>query len=149
LVGTNLKGAQLRFLENKRNTDRWRAFFIDSNLKGALIGGDLLGVDFSLRIRSDESIPRNILGVGFQECRIGGARRIFGDIHHESAIPAEWLAATFGDASVILPEGVDRPAHWPDWKLPSSGEHGFENEWRKWQDYPKGYTPPPAPGAQE
>jgi uncharacterized protein YjbI with pentapeptide repeats len=52
---------------------------------------------------------------------------------------------TFGDASVILPEGVIRPAHWPDWELPSMGEHAFDTEWRMWRDDPDGYTPPPKP----
>jgi uncharacterized protein YjbI with pentapeptide repeats len=52
---------------------------------------------------------------------------------------------TFGDASVILPEGIIRPAHWPNWELPSMGEHAFDTEWRKWRDDPDGYTPPPEP----
>jgi len=144
-VRTNLKGAELWFCKNKNNEMR-RAFFMESDLKGALMGGDLLGVAFSLRVRPDESIPRNIYGVGFRECRIAGTRRIFGDIHHESAIPAEWLGKkTFGDASVILPEGMDRPAHWPDWEMPLDGPHAFHPEWRKWQADPERYVPPPSP----
>ncbi|MDZ7709275.1 MAG: hypothetical protein U5K36_03645 [Roseovarius sp.] len=57
----------------------------------------------------------------------------------------EQVNAMFGDASVILPEGVERPAHWPDWELLHFGEHGFDTQWRKWQDDPEGYVPPPAP----
>jgi len=140
-----LEGAKLRFLENTNNGGVNRAFFIDSHLKGAFIEGDMLGVIFSLRILTDETIPRDIYGVGFQKCRIAGASRIFGYTHNESAILAEWLDPTFGDASVILTDDMDRPAHWPDWELPSGGDNSFDTEWRKWQANPLKYVPPPAP----
>lgn len=90
-------------------------------MKGAFIEGDMLGVVLSLRTMSDETIPREIFGVGFQDCRIAGTRWIFGNTSNGSAIQADWLDATFGDASVILTEDMDRPAHWPDWELPSGG----------------------------
>lgn len=144
-VRTNLEDAELRILENKNNSGVNRAFFIDCILKGAFIEGDLLGVIFSLRVPPDETIPRDIYRVGFQECRIAGTHRIFGDAHNETAIPAEWLGATFGDASVILAEDMDRPAHWPKWELPSGGDNSFDTEWRKWQTNPLKYVPPPAP----
>jgi len=60
-------------------------------------------------------------------------------------ITAEQVKSTFGDASVILPEGVDRPAHWPDWELPFIGDNSFDTEWRKWQADPEGYVPPQKP----
>jgi len=60
-------------------------------------------------------------------------------------ISANQVKSTFGDASVILPEGMDRPAHWPDWELPLSGDHAFDTEWEKWRADPDGYTPPPEP----
>ncbi|MGM0583378.1 MAG: pentapeptide repeat-containing protein [Pseudomonadota bacterium] len=144
-VRTNMKGAKLRFLENTNNSEVNRAFFIDSDLKGASIEGDLFGVIFSLRILPDETLPRGISGVGFKECRIAGIRRIFGNTHCESAIPANWLGATFGDASVMLTEDMPRPAHWPDWELPSDGANSFNAEWREWWANPLEYVPPPAP----
>jgi len=55
------------------------------------------------------------------------------------------VKSAFGDASVTLPEDMDRPAHWPDWELPQFGDSGFYAEWRKWRDDPEGYTPPPKP----
>ncbi|MCC5955998.1 MAG: pentapeptide repeat-containing protein [Natronohydrobacter sp.] len=55
------------------------------------------------------------------------------------------VKSCFGDASVVLPEGVSRPAHWADWKLADHGEHAFEIEWRKWQANPDTYRPPPKP----
>jgi uncharacterized protein YjbI with pentapeptide repeats len=50
----------------------------------------------------------------------------------------------FGDGSVKLPEGLTRPAHWPEWEL---GRDDFPEEWEKWQTDPEGYRPPPAPEA--
>jgi hypothetical protein len=55
------------------------------------------------------------------------------------------VKSTFGDASVKLPEGISRPTHWPDWKLPSVIEHAFHTEWQKWQANPDTYTPPKNP----
>ncbi len=66
-------------------------------------------------------------------------------------ISAEQVNSIFGDASVTLPGGVtpghaDWPAHWPVWALPfidPAGGPDFRTEWRKWQDDPAGYVPPP------
>ncbi|WP_417208033.1 pentapeptide repeat-containing protein [Antarctobacter sp.] len=61
------------------------------------------------------------------------------------ALSQEQVNSLFGDASVSLPEGRERPEKWPRWALPSRGEHSFNPEWRKWQDDPEGYEPPPPP----
>ncbi len=45
----------------------------------------------------------------------------------------------FGDASVTLSAGIDRPEHWPDRKLP---DHLFLEEYLKWRADPAAYTPP-------
>lgn len=55
-----------------------------------------------------------------------------------------YLKDMFGDGSVNLPP-EERPAHWPDWRLPNKGEHAFHTQWRDWQDNPATYTPPPKP----
>jgi hypothetical protein len=144
-VRSNLEGAKFRFLENINSSGVNRAFFVDSHLKGAFIEGDIFGVVFSLRILPEETISRDIFGVGFKTCRIAGTRRILGYTHNETAIPAKWLGPTFGDASVILTEDMERPSHWPDWELPSDGDNNFTIEWRKWQDNPLDYVPPSAP----
>ena len=57
----------------------------------------------------------------------------------------EQINAMFGDASVELPDHITRPAHWPDWKLPFSGENGFYAQWRKWRDDPDNFRPPENP----
>ena len=56
---------------------------------------------------------------------------------------AKQIDSTFSDASVILPEGLPRPIHWPDKTLKLGAVY---TQWRKWRDNPKGYVPPPAPG---
>ena len=56
---------------------------------------------------------------------------------------------TFGDTSVILPEGLTRPAHWPSWKLPWTGENSFNSERARWRENPAGYHPPDPPAAAE
>ncbi|MDR9427049.1 MAG: pentapeptide repeat-containing protein [Salibaculum sp.] len=56
------------------------------------------------------------------------------------------IDSAFGDASVTLPNGLVRPAHWPDWELAPFHGPDFHDEWRKWQADPAGYTPPPPPG---
>ncbi|MBP0481106.1 hypothetical protein [Sagittula salina] len=58
----------------------------------------------------------------------------------EATVNAD-LSGAFGDATVRLPERMDRPAHWPAHDLGDA----FDTEWRKWQADPEGYTPPPPP----
>lgn len=145
-VRTNLKGARLRFLENVNASEVNRAFIVDSELKEALICGDLLGIVFDMRILKGEFKPRQINGAGLRNCRTGGTRNLFGHILNEPAIPIGWLSDTFGDGSVVTLEGEDRPDHWPSWDLPSDGPHNYDTEWRKWLADPSGYVPPPPPG---
>lgn len=73
-------------------------------------------------------------------------------------IAASHLKATFGDASVVMPDGVPRPDHWPDWEMDWLLDQAIYREslrwlfvldgyieWQKWQADPEGYVPPPAP----
>ena len=144
-VRANLKGANLRFLENKNSSEVNRAFIVDSELKEALICGDLFGIVFEMHIQAGEFKPRQINGAGLRNCRTGGTRNLFGQFITESSIPFGWLTETFGDTSVITLEGQDRPDHWPSWDLPSDGPHNFDTEWRKWLADPSRYVPPPPP----
>lgn len=52
------------------------------------------------------------------------------------------ISNSFADISTTLPDGVERPKHWPASKL-DRGE--LKSEWRKWLDDPESYTPPPPP----
>lgn len=91
-------------------------------------------------------------GANLREARLEGVRTLRGAAFQGAAlrglslasipISPEQVKSTFGDASVTdLPDGMDRPAHWPDWEL---GDR-FDKEWRKWQADPDTYTPPPKP----
>lgn len=60
-------------------------------------------------------------------------------------ISQDQVNSLFGDASVRLPDGISVPEHWPRWELPWGSQHSFLDEWRKWQDDPDNYTPPPPP----
>lgn len=52
---------------------------------------------------------------------------------------------SYGDASVVLPQGVIAPRHWPDWDLPVFGDTGVRGHWRKWREDPDQYAPPQVP----
>ena len=54
-------------------------------------------------------------------------------------ISQDQIDAAFGDGSVILPAGLNRPAHWPQGEL---DEDDFDAELRKWQSDPAAYIPP-------
>ncbi|WP_372615318.1 pentapeptide repeat-containing protein [Aquicoccus sp.] len=144
-VRANLQGSRIRFCNNVDNREVNRAFFVDCDLRCALIQGDLLGVVIKLEPLPDETIPRGIIAAAFRSARVGATRQFLDRLLNETAIPNDWLHKAFGDASVTLPQGIDRPAHWPDWELPHTGEHAFHTEWRKWQANPSNYTPPPKP----
>lgn len=49
------------------------------------------------------------------------------------------LKVMFADGSVRLPQGVDRPSHWPSAVL---DETRFHEEWHRWLANPNTYTPP-------
>lgn len=56
------------------------------------------------------------------------------------AITQEQINAGFGDGSVTLPDGINRPGHWPTQELEWEQ---FNEEWRRWADDPENYIPPP------
>jgi uncharacterized protein YjbI with pentapeptide repeats len=61
-------------------------------------------------------------------------------------ITQEQVNEAFADGSVTLPEGLNRPAHWPTWDLRDYfEEHSFDGELEKWRGDPANYTPPPQP----
>ena len=52
---------------------------------------------------------------------------------------------SYGDTSVILPAGIMRPPHWPDWDVPVFENDGILTQWRLWRDCTVGYKPPRHP----
>ncbi len=144
-VGTQLQGAHLRFTDKPSLGTVNRAYFIHADLKAALIEGKPHAAIFQFRDHEDGKAPRGMHYVGFHDVDLFDQTFVFSEIVEATVFPAEHIEATFGDAAVTLHPDVSRPAHWPDWKLPSSGEPSFFTEWRKWQAAPRGYTPPPKP----
>lgn len=54
-------------------------------------------------------------------------------------ITQEQVNAMFGDASVVLPNGIERPRHWPDTRL---NPRSFQSEWQLYKSDPDAYVPP-------
>jgi uncharacterized protein YjbI with pentapeptide repeats len=116
MEGTNLRAARLE-----------GANFENARMDWALLAEARMDIDTSLRAASLR----------------GAALRIvdFSSVH----ISAKQLNSAFGDASVIVPSDIARPAHWSDWELPSESTYSFPTQWQKWLANPDTYTPPPNP----
>ncbi|PKP81108.1 MAG: hypothetical protein CVT80_13895 [Alphaproteobacteria bacterium HGW-Alphaproteobacteria-2] len=124
LLGVSLEGAKL---------DRTR--MQDASLFGARLDAALLE-KVEMNSRTD------LMGATLR----GAALRVLN--LSEFFLAADQINSAFGDASVTLPEGIARPAHWPVWELPPYyGLHDFDTEWRQWRADPAAYTPPPPPGS--
>jgi uncharacterized protein YjbI with pentapeptide repeats len=161
LVRARMEGAVLqgaRMERAKLNGGRLeRADFRFARMEAAeltlarLEGATLLGAEIGHAILAIARLE----GADFRGVKIDKGTNFGGAVFRQTAITSidwssanisqEQIDATFGDASVVLPKGITRPAHWPDWRLPSGGEHEFEAEWHKWQADPASYRPPPKP----
>jgi hypothetical protein len=121
-----------------------------------LMGAQLEGANlWQARMEGAVLVQARMEGADLREARMEGAENLseallrgaslrFSD-YSNVPFAQKQVNDMFGDVSVILSEGLDRPAHWPDWDLPWSGEYGFGTQWRKWQADPEGYRPPPKP----
>ncbi len=141
LIDVRLEGAELSF-SRMEGADLTRA-----HMDGAVLDGT--------RLEGTNLFKANMQRVEFCYTRVNNATNLRGANLRMAAIMASYWSEVriapfrihdmFGDASVTLPEDIARPAHWPDWELPSIGEHAFHTEWREWQDKGENYTPPPKP----
>ena len=115
LIGARMEGADLGWARME-----------GANLGGAQMeGANLGGAQFSEETK-------------FQPATLRGAGWYFVDL---TTIPhaAEYFHETFGDGTVILPDGVENPpAHWDKEKLEWDD---FNTKWRDFQQS-IGYTPP-------
>ena len=62
------------------------------------------------------------------------------------SLTQEQIDSTFGDASVTLPEGLTRPAHWPTEALDPRTYRTHRDLWR---ENPSAYRPPDPPAAPD
>ena len=71
------------------------------------------------------------------------------DVDYSSVqLSPDQVMSMFGDTTVKLPVGMDRPKHWPAWELPYFAlDDGptFFSEWHRWQADTENYVPPPPP----
>ncbi|MBT0957157.1 pentapeptide repeat-containing protein [Alphaproteobacteria bacterium KMM 3653] len=125
-----------------------------ANLEGAkLLSADMEGADLSearlqgadLRraklVRADLSDAKVDSATDFRSADLTGAFIEDVDLS-EVTITQEQACSMFGDASVILPEGIKRPAHWPEWDMEWDD---LRDQWKIWTDDPTSYTPPENP----
>lgn len=137
LSGARLDGARME------GVDLWEARMEGANLRQARMEGAILG-------------QARMEGADLWQARMDATTDLTGAVVSSAPVRSvdysnvplsqEQINALFGDASVVLPKGRERPAHWPRWELPNHGKHNFDDEWRKWQADPEGYVPPDPPG---
>ncbi len=165
LRDARMEGATLFFVRMEgadlSNARMERADLIGARIEGADLGNvRMRGADLSsARMEgadlSDARMQRAVLttarmeGADLRDARLEGAYVFSASVRSVDyttvALSQAQINGMFGDASVTLPEGRERPEKWPTWELPTFGEHNFDDEWRKWQDDPEGYEPPDPP----
>ena len=160
LQEARIEGANL-FRVRMEGASLWRARLQGADLWQALMEGanfmqaGMEGADLGLARLEGASLSRaRVEGADLRQARMEGANLYEASFVGASLRHMDYsgvgfsryqITSTFGDASVILPNGVtpqspDWPAHWPKFKL-----NEFDTEWRKWQASPATYTPPDPP----
>ncbi|MDP1668509.1 pentapeptide repeat-containing protein [Phaeovulum sp.] len=143
LEGTIFSAAQLELAGLSRANMRF-AILVGANLSGALLVDALLsGANFTAArlVKSDLSGVRVDESTSFSNAELDGAA-LWNTDYSTSSISQAQINSAFGDATVILPPHLFRPAHWPvrEWT-----RLDFLTEWSRWRDDPTTYTPPPPP----
>lgn len=92
-----------------RNADLCLANLRNADLSGAsLIMANLTGADLRrARLRGANLVGARMIGVDLAQADLSGA-----DLRTAEDLTDEQIAETHGNAATILPEGVNRPAHW-------------------------------------
>ncbi|WP_334194087.1 pentapeptide repeat-containing protein [Pararhodobacter sp.] len=159
MEGTNLSEARIEggdlSLARIEGADLWRARIQGANLWEARMGGTNLG---EARMDGTFLWRARMEGVYLGDAQMNEATDLKDAIFHEAGLRSvDWSSvkisqaqvdASFGDSSVILPDTLNRPRHWPDWALPQHAKDGgpsYDSELAKWRTDPASYTPPPPP----
>ena len=146
LVASDLTNAQLKNA-NLAHCDLSLADLHYANLESCNLSYAIFrGTDFrdSILRSANLAMVKASNARAIESASLDGAALRGSDLRNLELSDAQ-VASMFGDESVSLKSEAARPAHWPDWKLPTSGAINFGREWRKWQADPAGYTPPPPP----
>lgn len=115
-----------------------------AHLKGAyLVGAKIEAANFrKARMEAANLAKTRIISSTNLGSAVVNGAALWSKDYSKASLSQEQIDQMFGDGSVTLPEGLTRPAHWPD-RVLSWGT--FRAEWRKWQADPEGYVPPPYP----
>ncbi|WP_187393014.1 pentapeptide repeat-containing protein [Maritimibacter fusiformis] len=135
LIGARLDGA---YLSNARMEG---ARLNGIRLEGAFLGGARMdGADLSGARMDGADLRRAHLDQSTVLNFGSTAGAALSDIDlTDVKISTEQISSMFGDGTVILPDTIPRPSHWPDTEL-DWGD--FEDEWHLWQSDPAAYVPP-------
>lgn len=104
----HLRGANLRWAHLK-GASLYGAHLEQANLEGAILEGAHLEY-----ARSEGAYLR---GTNLSEAHLEGAILFDTDLSKVNELEPDGLAEALGDATTTLPEGVQRPANWPNGKL--------------------------------
>jgi uncharacterized protein YjbI with pentapeptide repeats len=127
------------------------AAFHDARLDRAeLTGARLQGAYFNLaQLQGAKLEAARFQGVGFWGAHISATTDLSDATLNGAALGCldlsdvpqitDHVAGMFGDGSVVLPKECNRPAHWPQERLPLPR---FTKAWSKWQAESEGDTPP-------
>ncbi|QYK43087.1 MAG: pentapeptide repeat-containing protein [Paracoccaceae bacterium] len=152
MQGAYLRGVQMEgaFLGTARmegaNLEKARmegAYLWHARLQGANLGAARIeGADLTLaRMEGSNLRQARMEGADLGDARLRGAVLREVDLSSVTILRRQ-VASAFGDASVILPGGTVRPAHWPEREL---DWQDFDTEYRRWLADPAAYRPPPPP----
>ncbi len=115
-----LEGADLRWAHLK-SAILWRAQLEGTDLRGAhLEDANLWGAHLK---------GAYLMGAHLEGAHLRGARLQNTDLSSCKNLTQAQIDAAFGDGSVILPEGIKRPKHWPQGKLDDAT---FKTEYESW-----------------
>jgi len=141
MQGANLRGAQMQGANfedaQMQGAELWRAQMQGANLRRAQMqGAELWRAQMG---KSTDLSAANFAGSALRSVDLTTV-----------PIAQDQVNASFGDGTMQaahLPEGIDRPGHWPpdelEFNLLDEATSPFHIEWRRWQDDPEGYMPPP------
>ena len=132
LNGVNLRGAHLK------RTHFWGAHLRGAHLAGAdLTGADLTGADLTAaHLTAAHLTGAHLTAADVRTVKSGVGTNneitpLFTDLRLPRNLTQDQLNTMFGDSGTLLPEGLNRPDHWPD------------------LDTEEDENPPPSPELQE
>lgn len=123
LLGARLEGADLSYARMEGADLR------EARMEGAILSSARLKGAILWNVQFDSQTNFSAAVVQYAAVKSGN----YGHVN----VTQEQINSLFGDASVVLPDNIQRPAHWPNEDLEVDE---FYYQWRAWQKS-QGYTP--------